>query len=365
VPIGTSRAYTDHNEFAAPSNNLNTVTASRHPLRANLRRKTMRDSWKLGRLCGIDIFLHWSFLIVPAWVALASLAAGATLASAVNATFFIFAIFGCVLLHELGHALAARRYGIATQDITLLPIGGLARLDSIPTRPLQEIVIALAGPAVNLVIAAALASGLSFASSLDSLWAFSPLRGSFLVNLAVVNLGLLAFNLLPAFPMDGGRVLRALLAIVLPYGQATWAAATVSQFLAAGMGAFGLLTGSANLMFVALFVFLAARREANEVAAEAHADAQPVAAPQLALDDSESSIVLPAAARADEVSRLLFQRQNFYPVAQGGEVVGVVSKGQLLWAIANGHGDRLIAELMNHIGGYGRQAVHAAVRARS
>ncbi len=168
----------------------------------------MRDSWKLGHLCGIDILVHWSFLIVPVWVALATLAAGATLATAVNATFFIFAIFGCVLLHELGHALAARRFGIRTHDITLLPIGGLARLERMPTRPWQEIAIALAGPAVNLLIAAALIVGLSLAPAFGSFSAFSLLSGSWLTNLAMVNIGLLVFNLLPAFPMDGGRVLR-------------------------------------------------------------------------------------------------------------------------------------------------------------
>ena len=120
----------------------------------------MNYSWKLGRLCGIDIRLHWSFLIVPAWVASTSLAAGAGLASAVNATFFVLAIFGCVLLHEMGHALAARRYGIATRDITLLPIGGLARLEGMTESPRQELAIALAGPAVNVAIAGALWLGL-------------------------------------------------------------------------------------------------------------------------------------------------------------------------------------------------------------
>jgi Zn-dependent protease len=324
----------------------------------------MRDSWKLGRLCGIDVFLHWSFLIVPAWVALTSLAAGAGLASAVNATFFILAVFGCVLLHELGHALAARHYGIATHDITLLPIGGLARLESMPTQPWREIAIALAGPAVNLVIAAALIGGLSFAWSLESLLTFSPLTGSFVGNLVVVNVGLLVFNLLPALPMDGGRVLRALLAMVMPYARATRTAATVAQFLAAGMGAIGLMTGSVNLCFVALFVFLAARREASETDAGAYAD-RPAAVPESSIGAAAAWVVLPVHARANEVIGLLFHGQDLYPVVQGTEVVGVVSKGRLLWAIANGHGDRLIAELMNRTRGEDLQVALATVRTKT
>jgi Zn-dependent protease len=322
----------------------------------------MRDSWKLGHLCGIDILVHWSFLIVPVWVALATLAAGATLATAVNATFFIFAIFGCVLLHELGHALAARRFGIRTHDITLLPIGGLARLERMPTRPWQEIAIALAGPAVNLLIAAALIVGLSLAPAFGSFSAFSLLSGSWLTNLAMVNIGLLVFNLLPAFPMDGGRVLRALLAMAMPYARATWTAAIIAQFLAAAMAAMGLMTGSLNLLFVALFVFLAARREARDSATEANAEAGSAALPQQAAD---ALIVLPAHVRVDEVTRVLFSRQSFFPVAQGGEVIGAVSKGRLLWAIANGRGDRLIAELMDHTRGEGLQVALATARAKS
>jgi Zn-dependent protease len=324
----------------------------------------MKDSWKLGRLCGIDIFVHWSFLIVLFWVVLASLAAGAGRASVVNATFFILAVFGCVLLHELGHALAARRYGIVTHDITLLPIGGVARLESIPTRPWHEIVIALAGPAVNLAIAAALIGGLSLAWSFETFAAYSPLTGSFLADLVVVNIGLLVFNLLPAFPMDGGRVLRALLAMVMPYARATWAAATVAQFLAVGMGALGLLTGSVNLLFVALFVFLAARREAREANATLDAAAGPATASQLPIGDPPPLIVLPAYARADEVTRALFARQNFFPVAQGEKVVGVLSKNRLLRAIANGQGDRLIAELMNHTAAESLQGALATAQIR-
>jgi Zn-dependent protease len=328
----------------------------------------MLNSWKLGRLCGIDIFLHWSFLIIPAWAALSSLAAGAGLVSAANATVFVLAVFGCVLLHELGHALAARHYGIGTHDITLLPIGGLARLERIPTQPIQEIVIALAGPAVNLVIAVALVAGLSLRTSLDSLTGFSPLAGSFLANLVAINIGLLVFNLLPALPMDGGRVLRALLAMMMPHAAATRTAATIAQFLAAGMGVFGLLSGSLNLCLVGLFVFFAAHQEASLAGAAAWHEGQPAVAPQTPVDErgaGESWGVLPAHARADEVTYALFRQPDYYFVAQGREVVGVLSKARLLWALANGYGNRLIVELADRTDGNGPQLAMATGRSRS
>jgi hypothetical protein len=158
--------------------------------------------------------------------------------------------------------------------------------------------------------------------------------------------------------------------MVLPHARATRIAATVAQVLSAAMAAIGLMTGSPNLLFVALFVFLAARREAREGEFEAQDDAGPAAlrpgvpgAPP-PIGETRSCIVLPAHARADEVTPVLFQRQDLYPVAQGGQVVGVVSKGRLLWAIANGHGNRLIAELMNQTGGEGPQFALATVKKR-
>ncbi|MGO9115367.1 MAG: site-2 protease family protein [Thermoguttaceae bacterium] len=262
----------------------------------------MNYSWKLGRLCGIDLRLHWSFLIVPAWVAFTSLAAGATLASAINVVFFILAIFACVLLHEMGHALAARRFGIATRDITLLPIGGLARLEGMTRSPRQELAIALAGPAVNVAIAGVLWLGLLLHGGMTLPSSLAPVAGSFLARLLIVNLSLATFNLLPAFPMDGGRVLRAVLASFISYERATQIAASVGQGLAVCLAVIGLF-GNVNLLLVALFVFLAARSEADAVASRASPPGQPPVA-----ETPASIILLPAHARADEVTRVLFVR---------------------------------------------------------
>src|SRR5262249_10178918 len=171
----------------------------------------MSWSWKIGRIAGIPIYVHWTFLILVGWLILGHWSQGHDLATTAEGVGFVLAIFGCIVLHELGHALAARRYGVPTASITLLPIGGVARLQRIPEHPRQELVVALAGPAVNFAIVALL-----LLIGVRPL--FNPSDDQFLVHarflpkLLVVNAFLALFNLLPAFPMDGGRVLRALLA---------------------------------------------------------------------------------------------------------------------------------------------------------
>tara|TARA_R110002049_G_scaffold182485_2_gene350371 strand:- start:111854 stop:112840 length:987 start_codon:yes stop_codon:yes gene_type:complete len=218
----------------------------------------MNHSWHLGKIAGIDLRLHWTFLLLPAWIYFANLAAGSGAVAATVAVLFVFAVFGCVVLHELGHSLTARRFGIHTKDITLLPIGGVAALERIPRTPWQELAIAVAGPAVNVVIATMLFLGLPLIT-----WSgIVPTTGlTFLMNLAWVNVALVLFNMLPAFPMDGGRVLRAALALTMPYRKATGIAANVGQFVAIGFGLVGLMTGNVLLVFVAGFVYLAARSE--------------------------------------------------------------------------------------------------------
>jgi len=227
----------------------------------------MGHAWKIGRVADIDIFIHWSFLLLPALVVLQSLFGGGSVTSLFGSIVFLLAVFGCVVLHELGHALMARRFGVGTHGITLLPIGGVARLERIPKAPLQELAIAVAGPAVNVVIAASLVAGLllgggSVAATMGAAWGTS-----FIGGLIWVNVTLVLFNALPAFPMDGGRVLRAVLALFVPHIQATRVAAGVGQVFAVGLAIIGLLTNW-MLIFVALFVFFAARQEAAAAEAE-------------------------------------------------------------------------------------------------
>ena len=226
----------------------------------------MRGAWKLGTLSGIGVYMHWSFLLLPALVGWAAMDDG--VGAAMTAVLFVLAVFGCILLHELGHALAARRFGIPTRDITLLPIGGVARLARIPRNPGQELVIALAGPIVNVVIAVAVTIGLQLNGGFQHLMDADVLAGSFLEQLVRTNIVLVLFNMIPAFPMDGGRVMRAMLAFGMPYLQATQIAAGVGQFLALVFGVLGLFAGQLTLVLLAAFVFFAARSELASVRAE-------------------------------------------------------------------------------------------------
>ena len=222
----------------------------------------MRWSWQAGRLAGIPVRIHVTFALLVGFVGFAHWTLGG--ASALGAGLaLVGGLFGSVLLHELGHALAARRYGIATHDIVLLPIGGVARLERMPARPGQEIAVALAGPAVNVAIAAALFTGLALGGRLEPLSALGVASGSLVERLMLANLGLVAFNLLPVFPLDGGRVLRGLLALRLPHARATRVAARIGRAGAVVLGVYGLF-GNPFLVLIAVFVWMAARQEEAE-----------------------------------------------------------------------------------------------------
>src|SRR3990172_4976270 len=164
----------------------------------------MKWSWKLGELAGIGIYMHATFVVLIGWVAASHWLEARSATVVVKGVGFILALFGCVLLHELGHALTAKRYGIKTRDITLLPIGGVARLAKMPDDPRQELWVALAGPAVNVAIAAAIFAWLFVTNAVAPITEVDVTQGSFLERLMLVNVLLAGFNLLPAFPMDGG-----------------------------------------------------------------------------------------------------------------------------------------------------------------
>jgi Zn-dependent protease/CBS domain-containing protein len=221
----------------------------------------MRWSFRIARVAGIDVKIHLTFLLLLAWIGFAHFQQGGPEA-AKQGILFILLLFGCVLLHEFGHALAARWFGIPTPDITLLPIGGVARLQRMPDKPWQELVVAIAGPLVNVVIAFGLIAVMGPRLDLSNLDDIDKPGVAIMVKLAVVNIWLVLFNLIPAFPMDGGRILRSLLAMIIGHARATQIAAAVGQGMAFLFGFAGLFINPL-LIFIALFVYLGASQEAN------------------------------------------------------------------------------------------------------
>jgi Zn-dependent protease len=224
----------------------------------------MSWSWRIGRLAGIDIYVHGTFYLLLAWEALRRYLARGDPADVISGLAFILTLFGIVTLHELGHALAARSYGVRTRDIVLLPIGGVARLERMPRDPVQELVVALAGPAVNVALAAGIYLVLALGRGPSQFGEALGVGAGFLDRLFWVNVSLAAFNLIPAFPMDGGRVLRAVLAMRLDYVRATEVSASVGQGLALLFGVLGIIYNP-FLIFIALFVWLGAAEEARAV----------------------------------------------------------------------------------------------------
>lgn len=295
----------------------------------------MKWSLKIAQVFGIAIYLHWTFLILVGWIVFAHLAQGQSATQAAEGLLFVLALFGCVVLHELGHALTARQFGIRTRDITLLPIGGVARLERIPEVPWQEFLVALAGPAVNVVIAAGLLAALILGDAFQHAAEVQLIGGLFLVKLLWVNVALVAFNLLPAFPMDGGRVLRSLLAMRMPRIRATQIAATVGQGMAILFGLAGLLTGQWALLFIALFVYVGAQAEAQ--ATEMRSLFQNALVQDAMLTRFESLAGSDSLARAAEL--LLAGDQQDFPVVTGNRLDGILLRSDLVEALNQGRGE--------------------------
>jgi Zn-dependent protease/CBS domain-containing protein len=290
----------------------------------------MKWSWKVGQLAGIDVRIHATFLLLLGWVTASYWIASKSVEVMAAGVGFILALFACVVLHEMGHAIAARQFGVKTRDITLLPIGGLARLERMPEEPKQELWIALAGPAVNVVIAAALYAWLNFTHE----WApFSQLRvatGPSFERLMVANIWLVLFNLIPAFPMDGGRVLRAVLASRMPYPKATQTAASVGQGLAFVFGFIGLFTNP-MLLFVGLFVWIGATQEAGAAQIRSALSGTPTGAAMITNFQTLKS----GDNLADAVRLTLNGSQRDFPFVEQGRVAGILTRADLLVGLEN------------------------------
>ena len=289
----------------------------------------MRWQWKLGTFAGIDVFVHATFLLLIGWIGYSHWLQYGTFAKVIEGILFILALFLCVVLHEYGHALTARKYGIKTRDITLYPIGGVARLERLPDKPIEELWVALMGPAVNVVIAALLFAYLYVTRGLVPITDLTVASGSFLARLMTVNVSLVLFNLLPAVPMDGGRELRALLAMRMDYVRATQIAANIGQGLAFLLGLFGLFNNP-FLLFIAFFVWIGASQEASMVQMRNSISGIPVTqAMQTRFD------ILSPTDRLDRVvSLILAGSQQDFPVVEDGQFIGVLTRDDFIKALS-------------------------------
>lgn len=285
-------------------------------------------SLTLGSVAGIRIRMHFTFILFLVWVGLAFWQKGGADAAG-RGLAYILLLFLCVVLHEFGHILTARHFGAETVDVVLLPIGGVARMKQIPEQPLQELAVAIAGPAVNIVIAVVLVAGIG-PEKLTQQFELVGGKLPLLAQLAAANMFLAVFNLLPAFPMDGGRVLRALLALRLSRTRATAIATQIGHILAIGLGALGLLGGMPVLMLVALFVYFGASAENRDVQLRGqteHLMARDVMITQFA--------TLPVSRIIDDaVDLLVHSTQHDIPIVDGvGKAVGLLTRKEVMRAL--------------------------------
>jgi len=301
----------------------------------------MKWSWKLGEIRGIGVYLHATFLILIGFVVLSHYSAGHSVVKTLEGVGFILAIFACVVLHEFGHALMAARYGIKTKDITLLPIGGIARLERMPEKPIEELWVALAGPAVNVVIAAGLFAWLQFADAFAPWEQLNMTSGPFLARLLMVNIILVVFNMLPAFPMDGGRVLRALLATRLEYGHATQIAASIGQAMALMFAFVGFFVNP-FLIFIALFVWIGATQEASMATMKSALGGIPVKRAMMTMFNS----LEPNDSLQRAIDLVLATPQQDFPVVEDGIVVGILPSRELIVALQTQGEETLVGKVM-------------------
>lgn len=287
-------------------------------------------SWSLniGKVAGTVVRLHITFVLFLLWIFVSNYASsGATIAW--NSLLFVALLFLCVLLHEFGHIFTARAFGVPTPYVTLLPIGGVAQLERIPEEPWEEFLIAIAGPAVNVVIAGALIAFAHASPRASAAMGIDDMQIPMVDRLAALNLFLALFNLIPAFPMDGGRVLRAALASRIGYVRATERAASIGQFTAFVLGFIGLFHNPI-LVFVAVFVYLAAASEAHSVALRTVSRGVPVSQAMMS-----HFLTLQPDTHIDEAVNVLLQTlQGAFPVVDAnGSLVGVLDRANILRSV--------------------------------
>ncbi len=285
----------------------------------------------IARIAGTVVRLHVTFLLFLVWIGGSQWRLGGREA-AIEGVLFMVLLFGCVLAHEFGHILAAKRYGIRTPEVTLWPIGGVASLERIPDKPREELVVALAGPAVNVAIAAVLILILGMSLDSAAMTEMENPRAGLMARLAAANIFLVVFNMIPAFPMDGGRVLRAVLAMRMNHAEATRIAARIGQGAAFLFALAGLFVNP-MLIVIGLFIYLAATAESQHVAFRDATSGLPVRAGMM----SPVETLSPASTLDDAVDLMLRTSQKEFPVVDGsGLPRGLLTRDALIAALRGG-----------------------------
>ena len=304
----------------------------------------MKGSFKLGNIAGIGVFIHWTFSLLIAYIIFSNYRAGHNTEQIIWTVIFILSIFITVFLHELGHAMAAKKFNIITKDITILPIGGLARLERIPEKPSEELVVAIAGPLVNIVLA--LITGL-FITVPDLKELTVQLTGginqsNFFLNFFIVNIVLAVFNLIPAFPMDGGRVFRALLSMKFERHIATNIAARLGQILAVGFVILGFYSNP-FLIFIGLFIILGAQAEANYTQAKsmlAGYKVKDVLMKEYTVIDKNETV-------KKAVQLLLNGQSKNFLITENSQPIGTLSRDEIIKALSEQGQSEVVQNVMN------------------
>jgi Zn-dependent protease/CBS domain-containing protein len=319
------------------------MASPRNPDPRSAPRRRSWWTWNLGRLFGIPIRVHMTLLFLLAWIVAAHAMRGTGLVGTSLGLFLVLSIFAIIVVHELGHALMARRYGIGTRDILLLPIGGISRLECMPDNPRQELDVAIIGPVINLVLAAVLWGGITLFGGSTRIDEATTIGGAIATQLMWINVVLAVFNLLPAFPMDGGRVLRALLAMRMSKQRATDIAALLGKGFAALIGMFGLFYNPL-LILIAVVVWFGASQERAMVTLKTAIAGVPVSAAMVRRVDA----VAPDQLLEDAAALLVAGGLDSLPVIDHGRPLGVLTRADLATALAHAYPGATVATAPRH-----------------
>jgi len=305
----------------------------------------MKGSLKLGKIAGIGLFVHWTFSLLILFIVYTNYKAGQNSIQILWSVLFILCIFLTVFMHELGHALTAKKFGIKTKDITLLPIGGVAQLERLPEKPSEELMVAFAGPMVNIVLALITSLFINLPNTSQEMVAQlenGVNAGNFFLNFYLVNIILAFFNLIPAFPMDGGRVLRALLSYKLERHQATKIAARIGQALAIGFVLLGFYSNP-FLIFIGIFVFMGAQIESEYTESKYMLKGykvRDVLMKQYPTIDYNETL--------ETAVKLMLDSQNkHFLVTENDIPMGTLNREQILAALAKKEGETRLSSIMD------------------